>query len=106
MKTTTSTSAWCIQKTVEYYSVVNGNILEGKYSNIFTEQLFGSESIAKSTLKRGIDESYMGDCVERIDDFMVKEIVGSEGYLITRFEVVESTAAILNGRPIALLPRD
>lgn len=98
MKTATSTSVWFIQKTVEYY--------EGKYSNIFTDQPFGSESIAKSTLKRGIDEAYTGDCVERIDDFTVKEMVGSESYVITRFDVVESTAVILNGKPVALLPRD
>lgn len=108
MKTTTSTSVWVIRQTVEYYSTVNGNILEDKYSSIFTDRSFGSESIAKSTLKRGIDEVFGGDHVhvERIDDFTVKHIVDAEEYVITRFEVVESTEVILDGRPIALLPRD
>ncbi len=102
------TTVWVIRQTVECYSVVNGNILENTYSNIFTDRTFGSESLAKSTLKRGIDEVYGGgnDRMERIDDFTVKHIIDSEEYVITRFEAVESTAVILNGRPVALLPRD
>jgi hypothetical protein len=101
-------SAWVIRQTVEYYSTVNGNILEGKNVDTFTERLFDSESLAKSTLKRGIDEIYGVDCdgMERIDDFTVKHLIDSEEYVITRFEVVECEAVILKGGLIALPPRD
>lgn len=82
-----------IRQTAKRYK---NNVLEEKGSEVIQTMLSEPEDEIKEKLKRSVDRMFdlefgleESNDIERVDDFTIKEILGPDEYIISKWEIIE-----------------
>jgi hypothetical protein len=80
-------SLFSILQTAKLYK---NDVLQEEGSEVIQTMLSEPEDEIKEKLKRSVDALCEGqDDLERVDDFTLKEILGPDEYIISKWEIIE-----------------